>query len=683
MKQYTTDHIRNVAILGHGGCGKTSLAEAMLYLAKASDRLGRVADGNTVCDFDAEEKKRSVSIATAVAPLEWKEHKINLLDTPGMFDFEGEAAEGLRAADIALIAVSGKSGVNVGTEKAWKAVQKSGRVRAFFVGKISEEHADFFKVHEQLKATFGTAVCPLVLPAGEHVYINLIENKAYRYADGTATECAMPDLGHRLEGAIVSISEAVAEADDALFEKYFSGEPFTQEELVRGLNQGIRAGAIAPIFCGDALDLDAIQILLDGLVDLFPCPACAGPVAAENDAGEPVELSVAADGPAAALVFKTVVDPFVGKLSYFKVFSGTLKPDLPVEIARTGATEKLGKLLTIRGAKQQDAAEIPAGDIGAVAKMTSVVTGDTLRAPGSGLVLPGITFPEPCLSLAVVARKKGEEEKITQGFYRLMEEDPTFRLEQNAETKQQIASGLGEMHLDVLVSKLKAKFGVEVDLVPAKVPYRETIRKKVKVQGRHKKQTGGHGQFGDVWIEFEPCDAEELVFAENVFGGAVPRNFFPAVEKGLRECTAHGVLAGYPVVGVKATLVDGSYHPVDSSEMAFKTAAALAFKEGMAQAGPAILEPIGTLRVTLPDTMMGDVMGDITKRRGRVLGMEPGEDGMQVIEAEVPMAEMSDFAVTLRSMTRGRGSFCFTFARYEEAPAQVAQKVIEAAGKEA
>lgn len=673
MKQYLTEKIRNTVILGHGGCGKTTLSEAMLYLAKATDRQGRVSEGNTVSDFDAEEKKRGTSVSLSVLPLEWKDVKINLLDTPGMFDFSGEAAEGLRAADIALIAVSGKSGVNTGTKKAWKAAGKRGCARAFFVTKMSEEHADFFKVHEQMKTVFGPCVCPIVLPAGDSTYINLIEQKAFKYdREGTATEVPMPyALGHRLEGAMVAIYEAVAETSDDMFEKYFSGEPFTRDELVTGLRSGVASGRIAPIFCGDPMSLAAVDFLLDGLTEYF-----AGPDSHPERDVSGKEIEMTESSPVSAVVFKTVADPFVGKLSYFKVASGVMRPDMLLENARTGETEKIGKLMHVRGAKQVDAEYIRCGDIGAVAKLSGVKTGDTLCLPGSGIKLEGVEFDRPCLSMAAAAKKKGEEEKIMQGFLRLSEEDPTFTVRTDPETKQQVVSGMGEIHLDVMVSRLKSKFGVEVSLEPVRVAYRETIRKPVKVQGRYKKQTGGHGQFGDVWIEFEPCDSDELIFEEKVFGGAVPRNFFPAVEKGLRESMVSGVLAGYPVVGVKATLVDGSYHPVDSSEMSFKTAASLAFKEGMKQASPTILEPMGRLTVMLPDENMGDIMGDITKRRGRVLGMEPAGDGMQSIQAEVPMAEMGDFAVTLRSVTRGMGSFELEFSGYEEAPAPVVEKIV-------
>jgi elongation factor G len=680
LKQYPINKIRNVALLGHGKCGKTSLAEAMLYLAKATDRLGKTADGNTICDFDPEEVKRKISISMAIAPIEWRDTKINIIDTPGMFDFAGEVVGGIRAADFVVIAVSGKSGVNVGTEKAWKSVSQNKLPCAFFVGKLCEENADFYKVLEQLKTKFGAAVCPIVVPFGD-TYINLIEHKAYKYDDkGNSKVVPMPDdMGHRLEGLEVAMSEAVAETNEEFFEKYFSGEPFSRNELITGIHEGIKKGTISPVFCGDSLNLQAIDLLLDDLVDIFLAPGEKGGEMAKKADGEIVEIPYDETKPLAAIVFKTVADPFVGKLSYFKVISGVMKPETQVYNVRTGQTEKVGKLLTVRGKKQTDVDMIVAGDIGAVAKMTSPITGDTLCAINNQVELEGLNFPEPCLSLAIMAHAKGDEEKITQGLHRLMEEDPTFILENNIETHQQIVSGLGEMHLDVIVSKLKAKFGVAVDLEPPKVAYRETIRKKVKVEGKHKKQTGGHGQFGHVWIEFEPGPTEELVFVDHVVGGAVPRNFFPAVEKGLRDSTSRGVLAGYPVVNIKATLVDGSYHPVDSSEMSFKMAAVQAFKAGIAQANPTLLEPIGHLKALVPDAIMGDIIGDINKRRGRVLGMNPGEDSMQEIEAEVPMSEMSDFAVAMRSVSQGRGSFSLKFERYEDAPPQVSQKVISEA----
>lgn len=683
MKQYSAKNIRNVALVGHAGTGKTSLAEAAFFLSGKSDRLGKISEGNTVCDFDPEEIRRKASVSLALLPVEWKDTKMNLLDTPGLFDFSGGMSEGIRAAGSAVIVISGKSGVTVGAEKGFRAAHKKGIATLFFVNKIDNENADFYKVFEELKTTFGPMVCPIVVPCyregGPTCYVNLLEYKAYTYAAGKATEVPIPDMGHRLDGLRTAIYEAVAETSEELMEKYFSGEEFTPDELILGLATGVRKGDIAPVFCGSAAELQAVDQLLNGLIWLAPwAESVAGEEGVDSN-GNPVELQVNDNAQTAAVVFKTIVDPFVGKLLYFKVISGKVCADSSLLNMRTGATEKIGKVYVATGKKQEEVPCIAAGDIGAVAKLASTNTGDTLCSPARPVVLPGVSYEEPSLSMAVYAKNKGDEEKIAFGLGRLMEEDPTISVVNNQETHEMILSGLGEQHLDVVVSKLKSKFGVDVKLEAPRVPYRETIRKKVKVQGRHKKQSGGHGQFGDIWVEFEPCDSEELVFEETVFGGAVPKNYFPAVEKGLRDSARRGVLAGFPMVGVKATLVDGSYHPVDSSEMAFKTAANLAYKAGIPQAGPVLLEPYVNLKVYVPGDYTGDIMGDINKRRGRVLGMNPSEeDGLTCIEAEVPMAETGDYATMLRSLTQGRGYFRQTFERYEEAPANVAQKVIEA-----
>ena len=687
MNQYQAKNIINLAVAGHGGAGKTSLAEAMLYLAGVSDRRGKVGEGNTVCDYDPEEIRRKASISAASAPLEWKNKKINLLDAPGLFDFEGGMCEAMRAADTALIVVSGRDGVAVGTEKAFAAAEKNGLAKIFFVNGLCDESARFYRVFEDLKANFGPSVCPVVVPfiqdGQANIYINLLEYKAYDYSGGKPVAVAMPDMGDRLEGLRTAIYEAVAETDDELFEKYFAGEPFTPEEVIVGVSKGVKSGTITPVFCGDALLMRGMEQFMDGLCWLAP--------SAEEKAGEigldvddsPVELSVNEDGAAAAIVFKTVADPFIGKLSYVKVVSGKISTDSQLVNMRTGNTERVGKTVMLVGKKQVDVKYIGAGDIGAIPKLTATNTGDTLCSPTRKVTLDGVEYPNPTLRMAIVPAKKGEEDKVAQGMMRLSEEDPTLQFSTNNETHEMILSGLGEQHLDVAVSKLKSKFGVDVTLKKPKVPYRETIRKTVQVQGRHKKQTGGHGQFGDVWIEFSPCDSEGLEFGERVVGGSVPKGFFPAVEKGLRECIQRGPLAGYPVVGLSAVLYDGSYHPVDSSEMAFKTAAALAYKAGMPQANPVLLEPIGHLKATVPDANMGDVMGEVNKRRGRVLGMEPAGEGKQTVEADVPMAEMHDFTTFIRQCTQGRGSFTFGFERYEEAPSNVAQKVIEEAKAEA
>ena len=682
MKQYNAKNIRNVALVGHASAGKTSLAEAAYYLTGKADRLGKVVDGTTISDFDPEEIKRKSSVSTSLIPVEWKDVKINLLDSPGLFDFAGGVSEAIRAAGSAVIVVSGKSGVAVGTEKAFAAASKKGIAKLFCINKLDSEHADFYKVFEELKSTFGPMICPLVVPyVVDHKvksYINLLEYRAYEYKNGKATEVPMPDMGHRLEGLRAAISEAVAETSEELMEKYFAGEEFTPDELIMGIANGVRRGEIAPVFCGATQILEGVDQLLNGLIWLAPWAETVAGETGHDMAGEPVKLTVNEEAQPVVTVFKTVVDPFVGKLQYFKVISGKVTSDTALLNVRTGTIEKFNKIMYVCGKKQENAQCIVAGDIGAVAKLASTSTGDTLCSPSRPISLPGVAFDRPCLSMAVFPVNKGDEEKIFAGLARLAEEDPTISFETNRETRETILSGLGEQHLDVIVSKLKSKFGVDVTLAVPKVAYRETIRKKVQVQGRHKKQSGGRGQFGDIWVEFEPCDSEEMIFDERVVGGAVPKNYFPAVEKGLRESAQKGVLAGFPMVGLKATLYDGSYHPVDSSEMAFKLAANIAYKNGIPQAAPVLLEPIGRLCAYVPSYNTGDIMGDITKRRGRVIGMNPAEDNLTCIEAEVPIAETGDFATMLRSTTQGRGHYTIDFARYEEAPAAVAQKVMEA-----
>ncbi len=675
MKQYDCSKIRNIALAGHAGSGKTSLAEALLYLSGASDRFGNIADGNTVCDFDSEEIKRKASISLAIAPFEYDDIKVNLLDTPGLFDFTTGFYEGMRACGSVIITVSGKSGVTVGAKKAYKVATKNNKSRMIFVSKMDNENADFYKVLEQLKSTFGPTVFPIVVPFGDEKvegYINLIEMKAYTYKDGKAKEVDMPQVKrHSIEGLINAISEAVAETDEALFEKYFSGEQFTKEELVKGIHDGIKNCTITPVLCGSAVKLEAIDLLLQSIKDLLPS---AKEVAAEkSELGETV---CDENRNTVAFVFKTVVDPFIGKLSFIKVIQGKLKTGDDVVNQTTGESQKIGKLVFLRGKKQEETAFIPAGDIGAVAKL-DVNTGDTLVCNNEKIILVKAKFSKPCYSMAIKTTEKGAESKISSAISKLLEEDPSISYKNNVETHQQIISGLGEQHLDVVVSKLKSKYGVDVKLEQPVVAYRETILKKVKVEGKHKKQSGGHGQYGHVWIEFEPSSCQGLEFDQKVVGGTVPKGFFPAVEKGLQESIVKGVLAGYPVVGLKATLIDGSYHPVDSSEMAFKIAASLAYKAGMSQASPILLEPIGRLSVTVPDSVTGDMMGELNKRRGRVLGMNPEEEGTTTIEAEVPMSEMHDFAILVRQQTQGSGNFTFEFIRYEQLPNQLVAGVIE------
>ena len=676
MKAYSASNIRNIALAGHGGHGKTSLAEAMLYLAKATDRLGRIADGNTVMDFDAEEKRRLASVSLGTAALEWNGSKLNLLDTPGLFDFAGELYEGVRAAETVLVVTSAGDGISVGAEKAFKAASTRDCAVAFAVTKCDAENHDFSRSFEALQKEYGSKICPVVIPIqhGEQPatgYVDFLSGKAYQYDKGKAVEIPVPADGN-IDAMREVFKEAASSGDDDLIEKFLMEEELTPGELAFGLAAGMKSGSLYPVFACGSYNAEAIDLLLNGL-------AAAAPSAADK-AGE-AGLACDEAGPVAAICFKTVADPFVGKMSFFKVISGKLSADIPAFNARTGESERMGKIISLRGSKQEDVSAIPAGDVGVVTKLAGFRTGDTLCAQKDPVSLEGVAFPAPCLSMAVNVRKKGEEEKVASGMARLQEEDPTCKLVVNSETREQVISGLGDQHLDVITSKLKAKFGVEVDLAVPRVAYRETIRKKVEAQGRHKKQTGGHGQFGDVYIRYEPCE-EDFVFAEEVVGGTVPRQYFPAVEKGLRECVAKGFLAGYPMVGLKATLYFGSYHPVDSSEMAFKTAAHLSFKNAMPNAAPTILEPIGTLKAYMPDDNLGDVMGDITKRRGRVLGMGAADEPkMQELVAEVPMAEMGDFSTMLRSVSAGRGHFAMEFARYEDAPAAVAAKVIEEAAK--
>lgn len=677
MKTYAPDQIRNIALAGHASKGKTTLLEAMLHLAGATERAGKVADGNTVTDFDAEEKKRHISMASAVASVEYRSKKLNFIDTPGLFDFEQGAFEGLRAAETAVIVVSARSGLAVGAEKAFKNAGSRRMARVLVTTKMDDDRADFYKSFNGIVAKFGTAACPVVVPiiSGGKVaaYYNMIDGKAYAYADGKRTESdAQPDDAPRFEAVQAVFTEAVASADEELMEKYFEGEELTPEEKIRGLKAGVADGSIIPVFALSGLAETACDLLLDFLAEV--CPAPKSEYAADAD-GEPIELTPDPNGPLAAVCFKTVADPFIGKLSYFKVISGKITAATPAYNARTGKEERMGKLVSVFGAKQTDISELSAGDIGAVTKLGGFATGDTLCSAGQVVTLDGVHIPSATYAMAVEVAKKGEEEKVASGLSRLCEEDPSLHFGVNNETHQQILSGLGEQHLDVAMARLKSKFGVEATLVQPRVAYRETITMKVSAQGRHKKQSGGHGQFGDVFIEFEPYDTEELVFAERVVGGAVPKNFFPAVEKGLRESMQKGVLAGYPMVGVKATLFDGSYHPVDSSEMSFKTAASLAYKEGIPKAMPVLLEPILTVTATVNDEAMGDVIGDINKRRGRVLGMTPSGDGSQEILAEVPESEMSTFSTAMRQMTQGRGSFTTAFARYDRCPEHIAQKI--------
>lgn len=680
--EYASKDIRNILVAGHAGCGKTTLVEALLYMSGATERMGRVEDGTTASDFDPEEAKRKASLNSSVVPVELDGIKYNLIDVPGLFDFESGACEGVRAAESVLICVSGRSGVTVGAEKAYALALKNNKARIVFVTKSDLENADYFKILEQLKIKFGPSICPCVVPTrlddGTNVYINLFSQKAFKYEGGKQVQVDLPDIGHRFEGLIQAMNEAIAETDEALMEKFFEGEAFTTEEIVAGMAAGVRTGQITPVFCGSAVNMQALDMLVYNLKELLPGADSAVQVAEDKD-GNPVEIAADDTAPTCAYVFKTVADPFVGKLSFIKVMAGKLTATSNVVNARTGQPERLGKTLTICGKRQTDTAAITAGDIGAVAKLATAKTGDTLCDPARVVSLAAPEYPAACYRMAVKVAKKGDEGKVSGALARLMEEDPAITFTVDPETKQQVIAGLGTQHLEVAVAKLKNKFGVEITLEAPRVPYRESIRKTCKAQGRHKKQTGGHGQFGDVWIQFEPCEGDDIIFEEKVFGGSVPKNFFPAVEKGVRQAATHGVLAGYPMVGLKATLLDGSYHPVDSSEMAFIMAAKLAYKAAIPEASPVLLEPIGTLQAHVPAENTGDIMGEVTKRRGRVLGMSPDEEGGQMVDAEVPMAEMQDFTTFLRQLTQGRGHYTFEFVRYETLPQMLEGKVIEQA----
>ena len=678
--------IRNICLLGHGGSGKTSLVESMLYITGVTDRLGKPADGNTVCDYDPEEIKRQISISLAMTPVQYNGVKINVLDTPGNFDFAGEMQSGVRAAEVGVLVCASKDGLSVGAERCWKYLKEQKKPCIVYISKEDEENANFDATMETLREKLSKSIAPVVAPIWDGSkrtigIIDVINRKAYQMPDGKKgkrVEIPIPEnKTDVLDKLYNELMEAVAETTEENMEKFFSGEPFTKDEIMTGLKVGMREGTLAPVVCGSAFTGLGTEMLLSTIVDLVPGPQEMPAEAATDESGEnPLEIKRDPNGPTAAIVFKTISDQY-GKYSLVKVVSGKITGDMSLYNPTTGKSEKLGRLYTIKGKKNEEVKEIACGDIGAIAKMDRLKTGDTLCDPKKIVKLAPVAFAEPCYSRAIAPKTRGQDEKVGSGLIRLNEEDPTFSVVNNAETHQVVVSGAGDIQIDVLVSKLKSRFGVDAELDTPRVAYREKIRKQVRKQGRHKKQTGGSGQFGDVWIVFEPQEEQEdMIFAEEVFGGSVPKNFFPAVEKGLREACAHGVLAGYPMVFLKATLVDGSYHPVDSSEIAFKTAAQLAYKAALPEASPVLLEPIGELKVTIPDSYMGDILGDLNKRRGRIMGMNPTGDGDQVVEAEVPMAEMMTYAIDLRSMTQSRGTFTLHFARYEECPAAAQEKAI-------
>ncbi len=672
---YTCKDIRNICFLGHGGSGKTTLTENMLFLTGAIDRQGKVPDGNTVCDYDAEEIKRQITISTGLAPIEFNGVKINILDCPGYFDFSCEAQAAIRVSEAGIIFCTAKDGISVGAERSWRSLKKAGVPAMFYISKLDEEHGDYRAVLDALIAKYGASVCPVSAPLSDGTgVIDLVHNCAYQTKGGKTAKIDVPAADKAMADELREILMEAAATTEELMEKFLDVMELTEAEMVEGLKAGLIERSVVPVFCGSAVSGVGTEMLLRAISEYVPSPADMPAPKAEDG----TEIKCDPNGSTVAFVFKTVSDQF-GKFSVVKVLSGKVSGDQTLRNSRTDSNDKLGRLYTLCGKKNTEIKEIPCGDIGAIGKM-EYKTGDTIADGKTIPTMPRIIPAETVYSMAISPKTKGQEDKIASGLSRLNEEDISFSIINNGETHQMVLSGAGDIQIDVLCSKLKNRFAVESELSPARVPYREKIKKKVEAHGRHKKQSGGSGQFGDVWVRFEPQEeSEELIFAEEVFGGSVPRNFFPAVEKGLRDSVHKGVLAGYPMVNLKAVLYDGSYHPVDSNEMAFKTAAQLAYKEGIPNANPTLLEPIGSLAVTVPSEYMGDVIGDLNKRRGRVMGMNPDDEGNTVIDAEVPMAEMSSYAIDLRSMTQGRGSFVFKFERYEEAPGNVQQKVIEEA----
>lgn len=671
MKAFTADNIRNVVLTGHGGSGKTALAEAMLFKCGLTDRMGNTAEGNTVSDYDPEEIRRKISINSSCANAVWKDTKINIIDAPGQFDFIGGMYEGMRAAESVIITVNGKDGVCPGTIKAYETAAGQNKARMLAVTCMEVENSDFYRVHTELKTVFGPSVCPIVVPYDKNgpveAYINLLTMKAYKYdKKGVPTEVPIPASENRIAGLRAAMAEAVAETNEEFMDKFFSGEEFTHEELVKGIHDGVASGSITPVVCCANDTLSGVDMLLDAVVSMLPSPNERKLETADGEL-----LTYDETKPLKAVVFKTIADPFVGKISYVKVVQGKLTPTSAL-VNTSGEQLRFGKLVTTMGKKQTEVDEVCAGDIAAVTKLDAN-TGDTLCEAADTRALAGITFPAPCYYMAVKLTS-GDESKLSTAIRRLLEEDRTLGYVHNHETHERIIGGLGEQHLDVTAAKLKSKFGLDVVMCAPKIAYRETIRKKVTIESKYKKQSGGHGQYGHVKIDFAPSDSDDIVFEEKIVGGSVPKNFFPAVEKGLQEAAEKGSLGGYPVVRVKATLIDGSYHPVDSSEMSFKTAASMAFRDCLAQAEPYLIEPVNTYKILVPDDKQGDVMSVISKRRGSVLGMNSTGSGMSELTAEAPEAEMQDFALALRQITQGLGEFTSEFARYDALPAGAAVK---------
>ncbi|MDF2877862.1 MAG: small GTP-binding protein [Clostridia bacterium] len=685
MKMYETKFIRNIALLGHGGAGKTTLAEAMQFAAGMTSRLGKVNAGNTISDFDPEEIKRKISIRTSLIPVEWKDYKLNILDTPGYFDFVGGVKEALSVADSALIVMRGSAGIEVGTEKAWEYAEKADIPKMMFITEMDAQNVDIETIMNTCKEKFGMSIAPVQVPwyEGEKFvgYVHVLKMLGRRFDGTKVVTCPIPDvLQAKIAPIRTMILEAVAETDEVLMEKYFAEEEITLEEIQEAFKKGVLAKQIVPVLCGSALNSTGISVLMDTMISLFPAPnEGKKEMGYDTSTDEKIQIDCKENEKTSLFIFKTIVDPFIGKFSLFKVKTGTVSTEDTVVNMRTGESERLAHLYVLLGKEQKEVERLYAGDIGAAAKLKSPKTCDTLADKSFTVSYDAIDFPKPYVKMAIFPQGKGDEEKMSSALNRLMAEDPTFYIEYDKETHETVIYGIGEQQLDVIVNMLKSKFKVEVHLEHPTTRYRETIKGKVNIRGKHKKQSGGHGQYGDVVMEFEPSGDLEMpyIFEEKVFGGAVPRQYFPAVEKGLEECIVKGVLAGYPVVGLKAVLLDGSYHPVDSSEMAFKMATAIAFKEGLVKAHPTILEPLAHVEIMTPEEYTGDIMGDMKKRRGRMIGMEL-RGKQQVIIAEVPMAELYTYATDVRSITQGRGDIYYTFERYDEAPIEVQQKVIAA-----
>jgi elongation factor G len=690
MNVYKTDQIRNVVLLGHGGCGKTSLVEAMAHLAGLTKRIGNVSEGNTLSDFDKEETKREFSINTSVIPIPWDECKINILDTPGYFDFVGEVEEAAQAADAAIIVVSGKSGVEVGTEKAWEICEKYHLPRMIFVANMDDDNASFRQVVDDLTNLYGKKIAPFFMPIRENEklvgYVNIVKKGGRKFSGlSDKTDCEIPDyLEDYFNNYREKLIEAVAETSEEYMERYFNGEEFRDEEVRQALQSNVMDGTVIPVAMGSNSEIRGVYNLLNDIVKYFPSPSNVIRIGTNQKSQQKFEANYDENKPISTYIFKTIADPFIGKYSLVKVCSGVLKNDSVIYNYEKDIEEKLSKLYILQGKTPVEVKELYAGDIGAIAKLTDAKTGDTLSSKSHPVVFDKPNHPIPYTYMRYKAKTKGDEDKVAQALAKIIDEDKTVKVINDMENRQSLLYGMGEQHLEVIVSKLLNKYKVEIELIKPKVAFRETIKKNAEVQGKYKKQSGGHGQYGDVKMIFEPSgDLEKpYQFEEKVFGGAVPRNFFPAVEKGIQESIIKGPLSAYPVVGIKATLIDGSYHPVDSSEMAFKTATMMAFKKGFLEASPILLEPIVSLKVNVPDKYTGDIMGDLNKRRGRVLGMTPLEGDRQLIEADVPMTELFGYSTELRSMTGGRGDYSYEFNRYEQAPSDVAEKEIaQRAGK--